>query len=269
MEYIHIPIYSTGEKMKIKVKKIVENIKSEFQDISVVDTDIFGRCLVIDGVIQGTDDDSDIYDREMLKFLKRTDEKILILGGGDGSLAESILEKNPHAHIQIIDLDVEVINCCKKHFGQKIFDDPRVNLYIGDALHHMKSTIKKINGKFDGIICDLTDIPIGRKKKKDFVNFYEELIAISSKVLQKNGWMSIQAGASETNGYYLNMIKIVDGIAKKHFSRVSRSDVFIPSFGEKGAFLFIEKIAKKSLLRGFRAYRSPVRLTMKEKYATV
>lgn len=238
MKYIQIPIYSTGEKKKIKVRKIIENIKSDFQDISVADTDDFGRCLIIDGVIQGTDNDSNIYDKEMLKFLKKTDRKFLILGGGDGSIAESILKKNPKAKIQIIDLDVEVINCCKKYFGQKIFNDPRVNLFVGDALHHLKTTVKKINGKFDGVICDLTDIPIGRKKKKDFVKFYEEIIFLSSKILRKNGWMSIQAGASETNGYYINMVKIVGEITKKHFSRILRSDVFIPSFGEKGAFLF-------------------------------
>lgn len=241
MNYIHIPIYSTGKKMKIRVKKIVKNIKSDFQNISVVDTNDFGRCLVIDGVIQGTDNDGDIYDREMLKFLKKTDKKFLILGGGDGSIAESILKKNPKAKIQIIDLDVEVINCCKKYFGQKIFNDSRVNLYIGDALHHLKTTIKKINGKFDSVICDLTDIPIGRKKKKDFVKFYKELIFISSEIIKKNGWMSIQAGASKTNGYYINMVKIVSEIAKKHFTKILNSEVYIPSFGERGAFLFGKK----------------------------
>lgn len=231
---LKLPIYSTGDTIDVALNSIIVEISSGFQEIAFVDTKKFGKCLVIDGVIQTAQTDHDIYDGEMLKKMKPSDRNILILGGGDGYIAERAIAENPKVHVDIADLDVEVVKGCEQYLGQDIFGDKRVKLNIGDALHFMKMSDKK----YDGVVCDLTDAPIGRKEKAEFEKFFEEVIELSAKCLKKGGWMSIQSGASAVSSEYIDAVNIVGKILKKHFKNVERSDMHIPSYGESCAFLF-------------------------------
>lgn len=238
---LYLPIFSTGEKMKVGIKKILYNKKSDFQNIMIADSMEFGKCLIIDGIMQCAESDHEMYDAELLKPLKRNNKKIIILGGGDGFVAQMALQKNPNLKIKIVDLDSSVVKSCKKEMGQKIFNDERVSLFMEDVFNYLKTTAGVVNGKFDGIICDLTDAPIGRRKKADFEKFYSDIISLSSKHLGEGGWISIQAGASQTTSHYIDAASIIQKLLKKYFNKVDRSDVFIPSYGEPCAFLFGEK----------------------------
>lgn len=231
------PIYATGEKMEIVVKEKIAEMQSEFQKIVFVDTEKFGRCLLIDGVVQTAETDHEIYDAEMLSKMKPTDREIMILGGGDGYIAQMAVEKNEYVHVTVADLDDTVVEGCKKYLDQKIFENERVTLHIGDALAYMRESTKK----YDGIVCDLTDVPVGAKEVVEFEKFFEEVISLAHKYLCDGGWISFQAGASEVSEEFINSIMIVDAILKKYFSIVERSDVMIPSYGESCAFLFAQK----------------------------
>lgn len=235
---LNLPIFSTGGNMRVKIIKILENFSSDFQEIMVVDTAKFGKCLILDNDMQCAESDHEIYDGEMLKLLREKDRKILILGGGDGFVAKTALEKNPNLRVTIIDLDAEVINVCKKSLNKKGFSNKRLNLCIGDALYFLKAIAKEGKDKFDGIVCDLTYEPIGRKSKEEFNKFFQEIISKSFIVLKPDGWISFQAGYHCNNGKYLSLWKILN----KKFKKVSRSKVFIPCYGELWAFLFGEKI---------------------------
>lgn len=232
-----LPIFSTGGKMKLKVTKILENIKSDFQDILIVESKKYGRCLIIDNDMQCSEKDHKIYDNELLRPLRKEDKKILILGGGDGFVAKTALDKNPKLNITIVDLDAEVVNVCKKSLNRKGFQNKRIKLCIGDAFYFLRAIAKEGKVKFDGIICDLTYEPIGRKNKKAFNKFFEEVVSKSFRVLGPDGWISFQAGYHCNNGKYLNLRKILN----KKFTKISRSKVYIPCYGEKWAFLFGEK----------------------------
>jgi spermidine synthase len=240
-KYLELPIFSTGEKMELKIKEILYKEKSDFQEILIVDSKEHGKCLIIDGVMQCAESDHELYDRELLKPLKKTDKKILILGGGDGYVAQTALQKNSDLNVKIVDLDLAVVKSCRINMDQKIFDDSRVNLSVEDAFHYLKNTVDKVNGKFNGIICDLTDAPIGRRNKRDFERFYSELIKLSSDHLKTGGWISVQAGASKNTPYYIDAVGIIEKLLKKYFKNTKRSDIFIPSYGESCAFLFGRK----------------------------
>lgn len=243
-EYITIPIYCTGGKLKIKIKNYLAKIKSDFQELLFVDTFDFGKYFLIDGITQTSDADHDLYDKEILKKLTKKDKNILILGGGDGYAAETALKINPKLSIRVIDLDTEVVKGCEKYLGQKVFENKQVKLFIEDALHHLRVLVKRNKIKIDGIVFDLTDEPV-RKKDKDakasFAKFYKELIDISHKALKKNGWISLQAGASKVIPKYNNAADSLEKLLQKKFKKIERSDLMIPSFGEKNAFLFAKK----------------------------
>lgn len=240
-KFISLPVFSTRKKMKAKVKGILFKEKSDFQEILIANLKEFGKCLILDGIMQCSEKDHEIYGREMLKKLKKTDKNILILGGGDGYVAEMALKLNPKLKIRLVELDIEVVKACEKILNGSIFKNKNVSLYIEDVFHFLKFTVHKVSGKVNGVVCDLTDAPIGRKKKKDFEKFYSDIIKFSFEHLRTGGWMSIQAGASKNTSHYIDAVGIIRKMLKKYFTKVERSDIFIPSYGESCAFLFGKK----------------------------
>lgn len=237
-QFLNLPIFCNGETMKIEINNILFEKQSDFQKIVVADTKEYGKCLIIDDVMQTAETDHDIYDSELLKKFKKTDKNLLILGGGDGYVAEMALEKNSKINVDLVDLDVEVVRSAEKFLGQKIFKHKNINLFIGDAVYFMKEGDKE----YDGIVCDLTDAPIGTKKEaEEFKNFFEKILTLAHRRLKKNGWISIQGGASCTADGFVDEVEIIEKILSKYFNGIIRSDVFIPSYGESCAFLLASK----------------------------
>lgn len=227
--------------MRIKINGEKKEIKSDSQRITIVESQKFGKILVIDDVVQCAEKDHEIYDKAILEPLSEKDEKILLLGAGSGYVASLAIEKNPKIKITIIDLDSKVVEMSKMFLGQRIFDSKNVKLYIKDALEYLeKAAQKKII--FCGIICDLTDTPIGAIEGAEFENFYEKVVMFSKKCLKNNGWLSIQAGAAKVSGKYVNGVSIINKVLKeKGFKDIVQKNVMIPSFGEENAFLFCKK----------------------------
>lgn len=243
-DFVIIPIYCNGRNMRVRVKKRLAEVQSTFQNMLFFDTPRFGKCLLINGIMQCSDFDHDLYDNEILRNLNANDRNILILGGGDGFVAEMALKLNSKLSVGIIDLDIEVVNGSKKYLDQKVFSDKRVKLLIRDALDYLRSLIKEKKNKLDGIVFDLTDEPVRESDidaKKGFVEFYSELIDLSYRSLKNGDWVSMQAGASRVIPKYNNAVKALEKLLRKKFHRVERTDIMIPSFGEKNAFLFGEK----------------------------
>jgi len=238
---ISLPIFCSGEMMNVPIKKMLSATTSEFQEIKVFDTDDFGRCLVINDVMQTAESDHEIYDRELLKLLKKSDRKIIILGGGDGYVAEMALKLNNKLNIKIVDLDMAVVQTAENLLNQKIFKHKNIELYVEDVFRFLKFTIHQLNGQFDGIVCDLTDTPIGRKEKKDFEKFYTGIASFSEKVLKPGGWISLQGGASKVTTNFIDSAKILERILRRKFTQVKRNDILVPSYGESCAFLFGRK----------------------------
>ncbi|MFA6383228.1 MAG: adenosylmethionine decarboxylase [Parcubacteria group bacterium] len=237
-QFLNLPIFCNGDMMKIEINKVLHEVQSDFQKIVIADTKEYGKCLIIDDVMQTAETDHEIYDSEMLRQMKKTDKNILILGGGDGYVAQIALRNNPKLNIDIIDLDIEVVKSAQKFLNQVVFDDKKVNLSIGDALHFLKVGDKL----YDGIACDLTDTPIGTKKEAiEFKKFFEKILALSKNRLRNGGWVSVQSGASCTAEGFIDEAAIIEKILQVNFTDITRSDVFIPSYGESCAFLFGKK----------------------------
>jgi len=242
MDFLPSPVYSTGKKHNIRVDKKVAEIDSDFQNIMIVDTVEYGRSMVIDGIVQTSYLDHELYDSALLHKLSKDDARLLILGGGDGYVAQAALAINPHLKITIVDLDPEVIAHARKYLGQKVFDHKNVTLNVGDALTYMRTAIERGDVVFDGIVSDLTDNPIGGgDKKKGMIKFYTEVFDLSSRMLKSGGWISVQAGASKVVRKYVDSAKFLRKLIEERFYDIERRDVMIPSFSEKNAFLYGRK----------------------------
>lgn len=237
MEFIDVQC-SDGRSLKIKVKEIIYRGFSGCQDIAVYDTEEFGRSLFLDGVIQASERDHDLYDKAMLKRLRESDRDLLILGGGDGYIARKALNINPNMKITIVDLDGEVIRVSREYLSQEVFDDPRVRVVIRDALEFIFDVVKE---SFDGLISDLTDFPVGydNRMKELFSNIFER----AGFILRQKGWISLYGGVKGLKAE--NDERVVDllgDMLEKYFINTECSEVLIPSFGEPCYFLYGNKM---------------------------
>jgi len=234
MNYIEIDCCN-NEKFRIKVKGLIHKAKTAYQNIAIYDTEEFGRCLLLDDVIQCSEKDHESYDRALLKRLRPTDKRLLILGGGDGYTAEMALKLNPEIEITVVDLDAGVVDACRQHLGQKVFEDPRLKLVTADAFHFMKQAD---NGKYDGVVCDLTDFPVGYNDGK-FREFYASVFPLSKKVLKDGGWIGVYAGSRDAVfNRGMPIASALEEMLTGFFDRTERQEVLIPSFGEPVCFLY-------------------------------
>jgi spermidine synthase len=164
-----------GMALSLEIKNILYDEKSQFQHIQVFETQNHGKMLALDGIIQLTQFDEFSY-QEMLAhvplFAHPNPETILVIGGGDGGI---LREAGRHACVTTMDfceIDDMVIHVSKQFLPDLAcgFDDPRVNVFIGDGA----AFVREKTGVYDVIIVDSSD-PIGPGEVLFKQPFYESL----------------------------------------------------------------------------------------------
>lgn len=198
----------------ITIEKLIINKNSKYQKILIFDSKKFGRVMTLDKILQITEYDHHGYS-EMLSHLPiiahGNIKKVLIIGGGDGAIANEILKHNYIEEIFICEIDEDVINLSKlylKNINRKSLDNSKVKIIIEDASKFITNTNLKNN--FDLIIADRPD-PIGPGKSLFNINFYKNI----SNILSKSGVAVFQNGIpffqkkelQETNTYLKNIFK--------------------------------------------------------------
>ena len=117
-------------------------------------------------------------------------KRVLIIGGGDGGSARELLKHKDLDRAVMIDIDRVVVESCKKHMpevSQGAFDDPRLELIIGDGIDFVK---KSADNSWDVIIVDSTDpSPDGAGEVLFTIEFYEHV----KRILAPNGVVSTQS----------------------------------------------------------------------------
>lgn len=145
----------------VKIKRLIETTESKFQRIDVLDSEDFGKMLVLYGSIMVAENDLFSYN-EMIThvplFTHPNPEKVLIIGGGDGGALTNVMKHAEVKKATMCEIDRKVVEVCERHFPQftKGFKDKRSRVLYRDG----KAFINKTKEKFDIIILDLSD-PIG------------------------------------------------------------------------------------------------------------
>ena len=182
-----------GLIQEIKIKKKLIETNSKYQKIEIFDSYTYGRVMALDGVVQITEKDESAYSEMLvhpaIHFIKKP-KNILIIGGGDGAVAEEILKYDFIVDIDLVDIDPEVIRLSKKYFrriNNFSLNNPKVNIYNKDAFLFTNNT----NKKYDLIIADRPD-PIGFGKNLFISNFYKNI----NNILSANGLAIFQSGVT-------------------------------------------------------------------------
>src|SRR6266567_5083465 len=110
-----------GYAQSMELTGVIVEQKSRYQQIKIFDTVANGRVMVLDDIVQITTRDESAY-AEMLTHLPLFEhgkaERVMIVGGGDLSIADEALKHKDVKEVVLVDIDDRVIALCKKHFGE-------------------------------------------------------------------------------------------------------------------------------------------------------
>ncbi len=212
-----------GQAMSLKVKKVLDHHRSDFQDILVFESESHGTVLVLDGVIQVTEKDEFSY-QEMIAhiplFAHPNPKKVLVIGGGDGGVIREVAKHKGVEEIIECEIDEGVIKAAKKYLPNlsKGYDDPRVTVKVMDGAKFLEEN----QDAFDVIITDSSD-PIGPASVLFETPFYNAMY----RSLKEGGIVCTQG---ECMWLHLDLIKpLVDSISTK-YSSVEYAYTTIPTY---------------------------------------
>lgn len=172
MDYWFSENHTENVKLSIRIKRHLVNKISDYQQIDVLDSEEFGRILVLDGFLMLTEKDEFIY-HEMIVHVPMAvhpdPRKILVIGAGDGGVARELIKYDNVERIDIVEIDRAVVDICRKYlpFTACGFDDERVHIYYQDGLKF----IREPKNEYDLIIVDSTD-PFGPGEGLFTMEFY-------------------------------------------------------------------------------------------------
>ncbi len=178
---------------RYEVADALHDEQTPFQAMRIVESKMFGRMLMLDGMVQTTEKDEFIYHEMMthVPIIAHGDaRKVLIIGGGDGGILREALRHDSVEKAVMVEIDQGVIDFSKRllpTISDGAFDDPRAEIIIGDGAKFVAETQEK----FDVIIVDSPD-PIGPAKAL----FAPEFHANVAKCLTERGIMTKQNGST-------------------------------------------------------------------------
>jgi spermidine synthase len=180
-----------GVSLAYDANRVLSRNMSPYQELVLFENQPFGRVLLLDGATQVTTADEFIY-HEMLAhvpiFSHGDVRDVLIIGGGDGGLAEEVLKHKAIRRVVQVELDACVVDVSRRYLSEinaGVFEDERFQLHIGDGA----AFIHGIDERFDLVLIDSTD-PVGAATKLFTTSFYNAV----RRCLRVRGLMVAQAG---------------------------------------------------------------------------
>ena len=173
--------HTENVKFSIQVDRQLYSSQSGFQRIDIFASEEFGRFLTLDGYMMLTEKDEFIY-HEMIVHVPMSVHpcvrNVLVIGGGDGGTVRELARYGDIEHIDLVEIDEEVVTACRKYLRQTAcgFDDDRVHVHYEDGLKF----VRKYEDAYDLILVDSTD-PFGPGEglftKEFYGNCYKALKA--------------------------------------------------------------------------------------------
>lgn len=172
--------------------KVLYSKKSRYQHIEVFENRVWGKVLVLDGLVMFSEKDEFVY-HEMISHVPMAvsyAKRILIIGGGDGGAAKELVKYPSVEKIDIVEIDEDVPKVSKDLFPYvaSALDSDKVNLKIQDGADFVSSA--KRSDRYDLIIVDSTD-PIGPGERL----FTEDFFSSCKRLLSLDGIMVSQSEA--------------------------------------------------------------------------
>ncbi|MBW6464252.1 MAG: fused MFS/spermidine synthase [Firmicutes bacterium] len=225
---------SPGTAHMFGVTNFLRSFRTDYQQVEIADTELFGRILILDGKIQSSEFDEYMYHEALVHpvmLMCPAPRRILVIGGGEGATLREVFRHKMVERLVMVDLDQKVVEQCRELLGswhQGSFDDKRLELIYADARDYLENN----DERFDVIISDVPE-PVEQGPATKL--FTRQYFGMLKDRLTETGLIALQAGDFgkpfiEAHSAIYNTIRQV-----MPFTRSYRS--FIPSFNTDWGFI--------------------------------
>ncbi|MDC3089450.1 polyamine aminopropyltransferase [Prochlorococcus sp. AH-716-N03] len=204
--------YHKGARFGLNGKVLLKK-KSKYQEILIIDTDFYGKALMLDGCWMTSLRDEKYYHECLVHpALSSIDKKsqVLIIGGGDGGTARECLKYSQVAKIDLVEIDEEVIKVSKtflQEIGGEAWSDKRLAIHIDDGVKWVEKTKDNF---YDVIFIDCSD-PSEFSNLLFTDSFYKEC----KRILTKKGILATQSESPESfKNIHIHILKSLNKIFK-------------------------------------------------------
>lgn len=236
-----------GQNFRIPLKRpletmaLTENVDillrahTSFQQVTIVRLPGFGKCLFLDGDIQSSEYDQKQYHSALINPAFKYNPNIktaLILGGGEGATAKTILNHPQVEKVTMVDIDEELVKICAQLLPEwcgKVNDTRLTAIYQDAGIF-----VPQDRNRYDLIVWDLVDPHRWYTKEPTTASglYTPGFFNLIKDHLTENGILSIEY-AHRNKGEMSNLLKDWRKIARRH--------MLIPSFDEKWIFALMSR----------------------------
>jgi len=212
-----------GVALSLRIRKVLHEGRTKYQDIAFYETETFGRMMTLDGVIQITERDEFAY-QEMIAhiplFAHPNPERVLVIGGGDGGVLREVAKHEVVRRIDLCEIDEGVITESKKWLPTAAvgYDNPKVRVHVDDGAAFVKGK----EAAWDVIIVDSSD-PEGPAHVLFEAPFYRDL----HRALADGGLVCSQAESLWLHG---DLIRRLVRMSREIFPSVEYAFTTIPTY---------------------------------------
>ncbi|HEY6484935.1 MAG TPA: hypothetical protein VIX83_00960 [Candidatus Cybelea sp.] len=230
----YVEEFAPTEQHRHAIDDLFFSGRTEFQEVAVLSSPVFGKMLIIDGDTQSSQVDERIYHESLVHpaLAAAADRsEVLILGGGEGATLREVLRCPEVARCTMVDIDGRVIELSKEflpEWSAGAFDDPRAHVVVGDALAYMRDH----GDRYGAILSDLTE-PLEDSPSNPLFN--EEVFALIKSRLLEGGIYALQASTAGVHNAALHAK--MSRTLRRHYKYVASFYTHVPAFDTDWAFL--------------------------------
>jgi spermidine synthase len=223
-----------------KLDKLYYQGHSKYCEIIMGYNNTFGKVLFLDRELQSSSYDEKIYHEFLVHPVMRTvahmhNLEVLVIGGGEGATVREVLKWKNVKHIDWVDLDIELVELCKKHMNycdDSVYSNEKVTYIPDDIMHYLYVS----NKKYDVVIVDLPDPDCEESGDGLYSSNFWSMVLNNMKdhAVVSSHTGPILYGNNKENREGLVYVK--DQTRKVGFNEGSIYHVYIPSFQSEWSF---------------------------------
>ena len=213
--------------------------QTKFQQVEILETASYGKCLVLDGRIQSSQHDEFIYHEALvhpgLLAVDTPPKTALVIGGGEGATLREFLCYPSVTRAVMVDIDDEVVELCKRHLPEMhrgAFEDPRTEVRHEDARAYLERT----SDRFDLIVSDLVE-PL--EEGPACLLYSREFYKVVHDRLTPGGVFTMQAGMTKIGEQAF--FTAINRTLREVFPVVAAYQAYISCFGTPWGFIVAGK----------------------------
>ncbi|MGE5381613.1 MAG: polyamine aminopropyltransferase [Methylocystaceae bacterium] len=182
-------------RLSLKSSGTLRMEDTNFQHLAVVETNQYGRMLLLDGLVMTTEADEFVYHEMITQIALNSHpnpERVLIIGGGDGGALREVVKHPAVKEGYLVEIDDRVIQASRDFFPtlNESFDNPKAQVMVEDGLKFIKEHVDY----FDVILIDSSE-PMGPGEELFEAPFYRNVY----RALKVDGMMVAQTESPFVN----------------------------------------------------------------------